>query len=154
VTNTSDKRIYFLALNVEMPDVPLESGALAVFPLRYGRADFYDHDTKPLPDDLPIEPNATYTFAFDENNKNGWESLRAKKKRTDPMKLVVSFNHLNFGDGTGFTSLSGIPFHSRTRRKNLVVVLRNSDHPTSGQKHQLFLLYMRRISKHRQPLCR
>ena len=111
VTNTSDKPIYFMFLNVEMPDLPPQnSGAIRIFPLRYGRADFYEPDTKPLPDDVPIQPKATYTFVIDEKNRIGYEKWRAKENQNDPLRLEVSINFLSFGDGTGFTSMSAVPF--------------------------------------------
>ena len=110
VTNTSDKPIYFLSIDVIMPDVTTESGVMMSFPLRYGRMDFYDHNTKPLPDDIFIHPHATYIFSFEEDNKVGWEAWRARNQKPDPQKLILTFNHLNFGDGTGFTSLDAMPF--------------------------------------------
>ena len=110
VTNTSDKPIYFLSLDIVMTDVRNERDVPMTFPLRYGRTDFYDHNAKPTPEDIPIEPNATYTFVFEEDNKIGWEAWRARNNKHDPLTLEVWFSHLNFGDGTGFTSMSGIPF--------------------------------------------
>ena len=110
VTNTSDKPIYFLSLDIVMPDVLSDTGVMMTFPIRYGRTDFYDHNTKPVREDIPIEPKATYTFSFEENNKIGYEAWRGKNKKNDPLKLEVWFSHLSFGDGTGFTSLSAIPF--------------------------------------------
>ena len=119
VTNTSDKPIYFLSLDVRMPDVIGERGVEMLFPLRYGRSEFYDHNTKPLPEDVPIEPKATYVFAFAEDNTVGWEAWRVRNKKNDPLKLVLTFNHLNFGDGTGFTSMSGIPFPFKAQSQTL-----------------------------------
>jgi len=111
VTNTSEKPIYFLSLNVEMPDLPTQnSGAIKIFPLRYGRADFFEPGTKPLPDDVPIQPKATYTFVVDEQNRTGYEEWRKKEIWNDPLKLEISINFLSFGDGTGFTSMSAVPF--------------------------------------------
>ena len=80
------------------------------FPIRYGRTDFYDHNTKPVREDVPIEPKATKTFSFEETNIVGFEAWRDKNKKNDPLKLWVWFHHLNFGDGTGFTSLNALPF--------------------------------------------
>ena len=110
VTNTSDKPIYFLSLDIVMTDVRTERDVPMTFPLRYGRTDFYDHNTKPTREDIPIEPKATYTFVFEEDNKIGYEAWRDRNKKNDPLKLEVWFSHLNFGDGTGFTSMSGLPF--------------------------------------------
>ena len=114
VTNTSDKPIYFLSLNVEMPDLqPDHAGAMKVLPLSYGRGEFFEQNTKPWPDDIPIAPKATHIFVFDENQMVGYENWRTRNNRTDPVKLQVSMNHLSYGDGTGFTTLGAIPFPSR-----------------------------------------
>lgn len=110
ITNTSDKPIYFLSLDVQLPDVTTERGVMVAFPLRYGRVDFYDHNTKPLFDDIPIEPKATYVFTFAEDNKIGWEAWRTRTQKNDPLKLELTFHHLNFGDGTGFTTMGALPF--------------------------------------------
>lgn len=110
VTNTSKKPIYFISLWIQMDDVRDERGVVVIFPLRYGRSGFYDHNMKPLPEDVPIEPNATHVFVVAEDNKVGWEAWRAKNKKDDPLKLELTFHHLSFGDGTGFTSMSGLPF--------------------------------------------
>lgn len=59
-----------------MPDVRTESDVPTTFPLRYGRTDFYEHNTKPTSEDIPIEPKATYTFVFKENNRIGYEAWR------------------------------------------------------------------------------
>ena len=120
VTNTSDKPIYFMSLNLEMPDLPSENrDEIRIFPLRYGRTDFYEQDTKPLPDDVPIQPKATYTFVIDETNRSGYEKWRAKDSRSDPLKLQISINHLSFGDGTGFTSMSAVPFPVKNNPEEL-----------------------------------
>ncbi|HKS09255.1 MAG TPA: hypothetical protein VJS13_06865 [Pyrinomonadaceae bacterium] len=110
VTNTSDKPIYFFSLHIVMPDVLTDAGVMMSFPIRYGRTDFYDHNTKPTREDIPIEPKATQTFTFEENFMVGFEAWRDKNKKNDPLKLWVWFSHLSFGDGTGFTSLSALPF--------------------------------------------
>jgi hypothetical protein len=114
ITNTSDKPIYFLSLDVIMPDVLNDRGVMVTFPIRYGRTDFYDHNTKPIREDVPIEPKATMMFSFEEDYQIGFEAWRDKNKKNDPLKLEVWFSHLNFGDGTGFTSFSALPFPFRT----------------------------------------
>jgi hypothetical protein len=120
ITNTSDKPIYFLSLNVEMPDAPPDHpGAIKVFPLSYGRGAFFDQNTKPIPEDRPIEPKATHTFVFDEIQRRGYEAFRARNNREDPIKLQVSINHLSYGDGTGFTSLGALPFPFKNNPEEL-----------------------------------
>lgn len=110
ITNTSDKPIYFFSLDIVMMDVLTDAGVMVTFPIRYGRGAFYEHNTKPIREDVPLEPKATKTFTFEETNIIGFEAWREKNKKNDPMKLEVWFHHLNFGDGTGFTSLNALPF--------------------------------------------
>src|ERR1700754_365573 len=110
ITNTSDKPIYFLSLDIIMPEVLSDRGVMVTFPIGYGRTAFYDHNTKPIREDVPIEPKATMTFSFEENDMLGYETWRDKNKKNDPLKLEVWFSHLSFGDGTGFTSFSALPF--------------------------------------------
>lgn len=119
VTNTSDKPIYFLSLDIVMPDVRTDRDIPTTFPLRFGRTDFYEHNTTPIPEDPSIQPKATYTFAFEANNKIGYEAWRDKNNKKDPLRLEVWFSHLSFGDGTGFTSLSGLPFPFKNDPKEL-----------------------------------
>lgn len=134
VTNTSDKPIYFLSLDVVMPELLTDSGVATTFPLRYGRTDFYEHDTKPVADDVPIEPKATYTFVFEENSKIGYEAWRDKNKKNDPLKLEIWISHLSFGDGTGFTSMSGIPFPVKNELPELGRCLQKARPPDQWAK--------------------
>jgi hypothetical protein len=110
VTNTSDKPIYFLSMHVIMPDVRNDAGVAMTFPLMYGRVELHDPNARPLPEDIPIEPNTTHVFTFEETFKVGYEAWRNKNNKNDPMKLEVWIGHLMFGDGTGFTSMSAVPF--------------------------------------------
>ena len=110
ITNTSEKPIYFFSLDIVMPDVRTDAGVMVTFPIQYGRGAFYDHNAKPTREDVPLQPKETMTFSFEENYKIGFEAWRDKNKKNDPLKLEVWFSHLSFGDGTGFTSLSAVPF--------------------------------------------
>jgi len=110
ITNTSDKPIYFLSMDVIMPELLTDAGVMTTFPLMYGRVEFYDHNTKPSTEDIPIEPKATHVFKFEDHYKAGYEAWRKKNNKTDPMKLEAWISHLSYGDGTGFTSMSAIPF--------------------------------------------
>lgn len=111
VTNTSDKPIYFLSLNVELADLaPERPNAMRVFFLSYGRGEFFEQNTKPIPEDIPIEPKATHTFVITEGQRDGYENWRTENNGRDAAKLQIWINHLSYGDGTGFTSLGALPF--------------------------------------------
>jgi hypothetical protein len=135
VTNTGDKPIYYLSLNVEMPDVPAyKPGVIKSFPLSYGRGEFIEQNTKPIPGDIPIEPKATYTFTFDETQRIGYEAWRTRNNTKDPLKLQVSINHLSYGDGTGFTSLGALPFPFKNNPDELGRCLPKSRSPDEWAK--------------------
>ena len=151
ITNTSDKPIYFLSLDVVMKDVLTDAGVMMSFPIRYGRTDFYDHNTKPTREDIPIEPKATMTFSFEEDNKIGWEAWRRKHKRNDPLKLEVWFHHLNFGDGTGFTSLNALPFPFKARRSWTMFRETSSAGPMGQDAHNVFGFICRELQSTGRP---
>jgi len=120
VTNTSDKPIYFLSMFVEMPDLPQDRpGVIKVFLLSYGRGDFIEQNTKPIPDDIPIEPKATFTFVLNENEIVGYEKWRTRNNSKDPLKLEIWLNQLSYGDGTGFTTLGALPFPFKNNPEEL-----------------------------------
>lgn len=112
VTNTSDKPIYFLSLNLSLPDLVPEDrpNTMRVFLFSYGRGEFFEQNTKPIPEDIPIKPKATHSFTIDEIQRNGFEEWRTRNNGKDAVKLQVFINHLSYGDGTGFTSLGALPF--------------------------------------------
>lgn len=135
VTNTSDKRIYFLSLNLELADLaPDRPNALRTFFLGYGRGEFYEQNTKPIPEDIPIEPKATHTFIIDENQRNGFEKWRSQNNGRDTFKLQISINHLSYGDGTGFTTLGAIPFPFKSTPEELGRCLPKSRPPDEWAK--------------------
>jgi len=111
VTNTSNKPIYYLGLNI-VTDVRNEDMLPMVFPLRWGRPELADVKVKPGPNDIHIKPNATQVLTFpthivsllDENDKHEWEAWRAKHNNSDPMKLEVAIESLIFGDGSGIVT--------------------------------------------------
>jgi hypothetical protein len=111
VTNTSNKPIYYLRLDIII-DVSNDDMLPMVFPLRWGRPELADVDAKPGPDDIHIKPKATQVLTFpthivsilDDNDKHEWEAWRDKYKKDDPMKLTVSVATLSYGNGNGFAT--------------------------------------------------
>ena len=110
ITNTGDKPIYYFALFIQMPDVTSANGATMVFNVFFGRAELVDANVRPEPDDKPLMPKETYTFTIPLKNQISWEAWQKKNNKYEVPKLVILFNHLSFGDGTGFMSLDAIPF--------------------------------------------
>jgi hypothetical protein len=115
VTNKSEKPIYYLSMNLMMPELIGQTGGELTFTLRYGNVRFQQSQTaKPLSDDIPIAPKATYTFVIKEQEQQDYQAWLERNQKTDPTKLELILNHLSFGDGTGFTTTGGLPFPIQT----------------------------------------
>jgi len=112
VTNTSEKPIYFLSMYLLFPEF-VENGGIQGIPLRYGRMDFINHDTRPLPEDVPIKPGETYTFKIPDQDLQAWSNRKAAGLARNPRKLQFIFSGLSFGDGTGFHGTGGLPYPNK-----------------------------------------
>jgi hypothetical protein len=121
ITNTSDKPIYFLDINISLPDVITENNRNLGFPLRYGRGALISFAVPLEPDDVPIKPGETYTLQIPKQLQLGWERFVARRgiSKDEPKKIKFIFQFLNFGDGTGYRFPSGIPFDIHKRRREL-----------------------------------
>jgi hypothetical protein len=115
ITNTSEKPIYYFALFLEMPEIKSERGATMVFEIHFGRAEFVDFSVRPLPDDKPLLPGETYTYEIPVKLRIAWENSTKANNKADAMKLEIQFNHISFGDGTGFASRRAVPIPPKTR---------------------------------------
>ncbi|HEX8636314.1 MAG TPA: hypothetical protein VF703_19490 [Pyrinomonadaceae bacterium] len=109
VTNTGDKPIYYLRLGLLFMDVKGESGNDLSFTFRYGRPELYVIENWANPEDTPIQPGETYVIKSPQGLVAGWEKFRTKYKKSHPKKLGIEFHSLNYGDGTGFETLGGLP---------------------------------------------
>jgi hypothetical protein len=107
VTNTGDKPIYFLHLDVDMPEITAPNGTTITFPLRYGRTGLGSIESKAAPDDVPIKPGETIVLKAHDGNVRGWDLFRRNHNKPQPKKLLLQFVMLTFGDGTGFLGPSG-----------------------------------------------
>jgi hypothetical protein len=120
VTNTGDKPIYFLSLAISLPEITAPDGVGIAFPLHYGRRELGDIETKAGPDDIPIKPGETYVFSLPEITAVSWERFKRRENRPDPKKLILHFQILSFGDGTGFFRTDGIAVpHAPNERSSL-----------------------------------
>jgi hypothetical protein len=121
VTNTSHKPIYFLELVIALPDVLFDDGYPAGFSLWYGRTELIEFSEPLQPEDTPIKPGESYVFKIPEKKLGGFESYIAKRNLTHSgiKKVHLFFQHLNFGDGTGFSTTGGRPknIHKRQTSK-------------------------------------
>lgn len=156
VTNTGDKPIYYLGLTVVLPDVLTENNNKLGFPLQYGRGDLIDYSAPLQPDDVALRPGESYTFKIPERLQQGWEHFikRRSVQRHELKKFRLVFKSLNFGDGTGFGTVEGLPVDihqkqasgacvgDKTRRENITSALTeppNRSPDSSFQPSTLFL---------------
>ncbi len=126
IINTSERPIYYFNLFVEMKDVTNDTGATLMLPIIFGRAELVDLNVKPLPEDIPLLRNHTYTYVVSDNKGKAWEAWLKRNKKNDAMVLEITFNHLNFGDGTGLTSSSAIPIPVKQSPEDLARCLGKS----------------------------
>jgi len=118
VTNIGDKPIYFLYFVVTLDDITAPDGTEMAFPLMYGRAELGSIEKKAESDDLPIKPGETYVFKAYDGNVRGWELFRRDYNKPQPKKLILEFQVLSFGDGTGFDSTGGTPYPQPRKDKS------------------------------------
>jgi hypothetical protein len=108
VTNTGDKPIYFLSLLLDLPEITAPDGIGIAFSIHYGRKELGYIETKAGPDDVPIKPGETYVFSFPDRKLLDWERFRQRENKPDAKKLILLFQILSFGDGTGFVGNGGM----------------------------------------------
>ncbi len=113
ITNTGDKPIYFLSLSITLPEIiaPFQIGPdvnKMGFVIHYGRGELIDIETKPWPDDIPLKPGEIYVFSFPARAQVDWDRFRKRENKPDAKKLILTFQALSFGDGTGFVGSDGM----------------------------------------------
>jgi hypothetical protein len=112
VKNTGTKPIYQLVLLIELPEADINNGK-QLFSVRFGRVAlsvFKEPIETAKPDDVPIKPGETIVLKIPESQARGWELWRAHNGFREPKKVVVEFEQLSFGDGTGFRQIEGTPW--------------------------------------------
>jgi hypothetical protein len=119
VTNMSEKPIYFLNIYVLLPDIKSEDGGTIGMPLRYGRMAFIKNGTRPLPDDVPLKSGETYTFRIPDADQRGWYAHKKIGYMKDPKKIQLVFAKLSFGDGSGFTGTTAVPYPYKKQQSSL-----------------------------------
>jgi hypothetical protein len=108
ITNTGNKPIYLLSFILKLPGITAPDGREIAFSIIYGRSRLGDIGNKAEPDDVPIQPGETFVFRFPDSKQLDWEGFRQRENKPDPKKLILKFQILNFGDGTGFVGNEGI----------------------------------------------
>ncbi|PYS46835.1 MAG: hypothetical protein DMF68_17850 [Acidobacteria bacterium] len=109
VTNTGDKPIYFLNLSIVMPEITLPYGTdLMGFSLSFGRRERFYIETKAEPDDPSIKPGETIVLKLTDTEVQDWERFWKKENKPNAKRLILHFELLSFGDGTGFWREDGM----------------------------------------------
>jgi hypothetical protein len=109
ITNTGNKPIYYLSLDITLPEITGPGGLNMGFTISYGRGELISIETKAGPNDVPIKPGETYVYSFSELKVKSWERFRQRENKPDAKKLRLRFQIINFGDRTGFVSTGGTP---------------------------------------------
>ncbi len=109
VKNTGTKPIYLLELQILLPDTTGPDGNTVGFDLLYGRSDLISITAPLKPEDVPIKPGETHIFTIAERFVRGWERIVREDNVTQPKKVRVIFQFVNFGDGTGFWGTTAAP---------------------------------------------
>jgi hypothetical protein len=109
VTNTSKRPIYFLDFYITLPEVRGSTGHKIGFWLKYGRAELVDFTIPIQPEDVPLNPGEKYTFKIPQSSAKGWDYIKDKEGKPEPKQILLEFQGLNFGDGTGFSDAGATP---------------------------------------------
>src|SRR5258708_14685017 len=102
------KPIYFLHLKLNL-ETRGPDGKLVALVLFYGRSDLISITAPLKPEDVPIKPGETHIFTIAERFVRGWERIVREDNVTQPKKVRVIFQFVNFGDGTGFWGTTAAP---------------------------------------------
>jgi hypothetical protein len=131
VTNTGDKPIYYLRFSLSLPEMITENNRNLGFPISYGRDDLIDFGERLQPDDVPISPGESYTIKIPEQLQQGWEGFVKRRgvSKDKPKKVRLVFKLLNFGDGTGFNTLDGMPINIHQKQADGTCVEDNRKSP-------------------------
>lgn len=102
VTNVSGRPIYFFHFYVTLPEVKGSTGSIVAFWKHYGRGELLDLATPLEPDDVALLPGEKHIFTLSEGEAKAWDYMKENEGKPEPKKVVIEFQSINFGDGTGY----------------------------------------------------
>jgi hypothetical protein len=118
VKNISKKPIYFIDIAVVLPNAA-PGGMLIGFSLDYGKSRLISFDNRPEPTDLPIAPGETGILKPDVSGQSTRKFLEnmlgTSNIETALSPVVLWFQVINFGDGTGYIVGSPYPAPKASR---------------------------------------
>jgi len=134
VKNTGNRPIYALSLVWVLTEVKMPDGNPYGATLKYGRNEFITNPgERPKPEDVPIQPGETYVFKLSNSAIENWESWSSDNHLQQPKSVLVFFNFLSFGDGTGWESPDGRTFE---RRKPVAFYSPNRGDPSNCERQR------------------
>ena len=113
VTNTSNRPMYFFDFFVTLPEVKGSTGHTIGFWMHYGRGKLVDFSTPLEKDDVPLLPGEKYTFKISEGHAKAWDRMREKEGMSEPTRILIEFQSVNFGDGTGYDDVKPVDTRKR-----------------------------------------
>lgn len=108
VKNVGTRPIYYLVLIVDMPELKFADGNMLV-DLRFGDSKFLNFAGGAKAEDPSIPPGETRVLKV-EDPLDWSEYSRGMPHWPRPKQLVLRFQEINFGDGTGFSTTGGVPW--------------------------------------------
>jgi hypothetical protein len=116
VKNTGSKPIYFVNVEIVMPEIVINGGQLVMM-MAYGRKELVFPDTPVEPSDVPILPSDSITLKIPERRVKGYEKSRDEDKiYSDPVKIEIEVQVIRFGDGTSL--IKGVPWQNTPKKKS------------------------------------
>lgn len=110
ITNEGDKPVYYLDFFLEVADVEKTGGLNFAEHLRFGRLEFEDWDKLAKEDDPSLKKGESIVLKVPENQVKGFGKMLERYNFTKPKKFNLWFSNLSYGDGTGYHTLSALPY--------------------------------------------
>jgi hypothetical protein len=81
--------------------------------------DFVDFKEPIQPTDVPIKPGEKYVLKIPQQLMEGWEAFASHRNlpKSEPKKITMIFQQINFGDGTGFSGTGAVPIPNKQASK-------------------------------------
>ncbi len=121
VKNITNKPIYFISINVQLPGTEQysSSGFSAVMQLYYGSIQLAPADSRPGPNDIPLMPGESCTLSIaDARASRAFHWLDPENRRQllefGLKNIVVNAQKISFGDGTGYLAGKYYPIYHPT----------------------------------------
>lgn len=132
IKNVSAKPIYFMRLNVTLPDIILRQYPLGAM-IYFGEQRLLRVHERPAVGALPLRPGETTILKFDEEKVDGFERMLAKGRFTPQQikRVLITVTTISFGDGTGYQS-GGVPYDVRSHTHSLSLLTPRGDGDSEG----------------------